>query len=173
MSGFVQAMEWLLPTEGGYTVDQGGPTYQGVTQTNYDVYRDRSAKPRRDVRLMEPNERDHLYFESYWLAAKCDALPWPLSLVHFDVSVNSGPVQAIRLLQRAIGAEADGQWGPETKAKAQEAIGSDEWSALNNMLWERAALFTDLAQKPQHKASYRGWMVRLLRLRERASADLL
>ena len=164
MSGFANAMEWLLKAEGGFVVDQGGPTFQGVTSKVYDAWRDKRSLPRRDVRQMQPDERDSIYHAEYWLASKCDALPWPASLIHFDAAVNSGPRQAVILLQRALGVVVDGNFGPET---ARTASAVPRHILLNNMLWERAEFFAALAEKPRHKASFRGWINRVLALRRR------
>lgn len=168
MSGFLQALPVTLEYEGAYTVDQGGPTYQGVTQNAYDAYRTKHGKPWRSVREMEEDERDHLYYEGYWVAAKCDRLPWPLSMVHFDHSVNAGPARAIKTLQTAVGAQADGVWGPET----QERIGLESHDLpglMDRMLWARVDHFCNLAYThPKYRDDFLGWIRRVVKLRKKA-----
>lgn len=169
MSGFLQALPVTLGFEGGYVVDQGGPTYQGVTQKAYDKYRTKHGHPKRDVREIAESERDHLYYEGYWIAARCDALPWPLSMVHFDHAVNAGPARAITSLQIAIDAEPDGRWGPETKKRL--GLESHDLNGLmERMLWARVEHYHRLAFN--HPTAYRddltGWLGRVIRLRKKA-----
>lgn len=169
MSGFLRALPVVLEYEGGFTVDTGGPTYQGVTQDSYDAYRKRHGKPLRDVREMEGEERDHLYYDGYWVAAKCDKLPWPLSFVHFDHAVNAGVSQAIKTLQIAIEAKPDGVWGPKT----QERLGlssHNEHILMDAMLFARLAHYHHLAlTHPKPYGKYlNGWLGRVLKLRKKA-----
>lgn len=55
-----------------------------------------------------------IYKGSYWALAGCDAVPDGIRYDLFDAAVNSGPEQSIKFLQQAIGADADGQLGPQT-----------------------------------------------------------
>lgn len=167
MSGFFQALPVTLDFEGGYTVDSGGPTYQGVTQRAYDEWRKEQGLPHRPVKQMEQDERDAIYYSGYWVAAKCDKLPWPLSMIHFDCAVNTGVKRAIEILQDAVGADSDGDWGPQTQEKVGVALVSDV-SLFNEMLWARADFYYALGQNPIYKPYLVGWLRRVLRLRRKA-----
>lgn len=57
-----------------------------------------------------------IYLKRYWRTAGCAELPAPLALMQFDTGVNHGPVTAIRILQHVIGADVDGEIGPQTMA---------------------------------------------------------
>lgn len=169
MSGFLQALPVTLAFEGGYTVDTGGPTHQGVTQDTYDAYRRQHEQPLRPVKEMAEDERDHIYYAQYWLPAKCDKLPWPLAMVHFDHAVNAGVHQAIKTLQHAIDAKPDGWWGPET----QERLGLEKHdlnALMEKMLWARLEHYAHLVL--MHPKPYRkyleGWMWRVIKLRRKA-----
>ncbi len=59
-----------------------------------------------------------IYRDRYWLLASCPHLSAPLGFFHFDAAVNQGVTGAARLLQEAVGAEVDGEIGPETLGKA-------------------------------------------------------
>ena len=59
-----------------------------------------------------------IYRDRYWLLASCPHLSAPLAFFHFDAAVNQGVTGAARLLQEAVGAEVDGEIGPETLGKA-------------------------------------------------------
>ena len=78
-----------------------------------------------DARAIKPQEARTIYHSDYWNAARCTDLPGGVDLAVFDVSVNSGPRRAVRMLQQAIGANlVDGIFGPATmKAVAAMAPG--------------------------------------------------
>lgn len=166
MSGFFQALPFTLEQEGGFTHDTGGDTYQGITQQTYNEWRKDQALPSRPVKEMEDDERDAIYY-GYWVGAKCDKLPWPLSMVHFDCAVNTGVKRAIEILQDAVGAKSDGDWGPRTQERVGVALANDV-SLFNEMLWARADFYYALGQNPTYKPYLVGWLRRVLRLRRKA-----
>lgn len=95
--------------------DSGGLTKFGVTHTRYDVFRDSKDLPRRSVLLINEDEVFVIYDE-YWRDAHCDLLDWPVNIVHFTFAFNSGNVQAIKILQRALNVAEDGVVGAITNA---------------------------------------------------------
>lgn len=87
--------------------DTGGETKFGIAQNkNPDIC----------VETLTMVDAQKIYFERYWLAAKCDRIASPLSLLHFDTAVNMGVGAAAKLLQTALGLVADGVIGPKTLA---------------------------------------------------------
>ena len=62
-----------------------------------------------------------IYRRSYWDAARCEQLPAPVRLIHFDSAVNSGVGRAARWLQTAAGVTPDGAIGPITLRAVQAA----------------------------------------------------
>lgn len=163
MSGFTQALPIVLAREGGYANDpddRGGVTNFGVTQRTYDEWRRSQGAEPRAVTLIESDELEAIYYE-YWVGAKCDALPWPANAAQFDAAVNHGPQQAARLLQRAVDTTVDGIIGPKTLAAAT-AMGDE---LVNEMLWVRVGFYRQIAKGSQLKF-LRGWLARLLELRE-------
>ncbi|KRE00078.1 N-acetylmuramidase [Bosea sp. Root381] len=117
---YAKALKHVLVHEGGkvdHPRDPGGRTNQGVIQRVYDGYRSRKGRPRRDVFLMEPAERDEIYRVQYWDVIRGDDLPAGVDYVVFDGAVNSGPAQSVKWLQRALGTvRVDGQIGEATLA---------------------------------------------------------
>lgn len=114
---FAAALRTVLVFEGGKVddpQDPGGRTNQGVIQRVYSAFRRGKGLAPRDVYQMEPAERDEIYRRQYWAAISGDELPAGIDLVVFDAAVNSGPGQAIRWLQRALGAPVDGHFGTTT-----------------------------------------------------------
>lgn len=165
MSGFYQALPFTLEMEGGFTRDTGGDTMRGVTQAVYDEWRTANKKPKRTVKEIEDDELHALYYQRYWIAAQCDKLSWPLSMVHFDCAVNTGVKRAVEILQEAVGVNDDGVWG----AKTQEAVRfADETALFNNLLWQRAEFYYSLAQNPKYRPYLVGWLRRVIKLRKKA-----
>lgn len=117
---FEKALALVLVHEGGFSDDKhdpGGRTFQGILQTEYDIYRKGKGLSLRDVLKMEPAERDEIYRVNYWEPTQAETLPAGLDYVVFDGGVNSGVSRSIKWLQRALGSvPIDGQLGPITLA---------------------------------------------------------
>lgn len=91
--------------EGGnvdHPKDPGGRTSRGVTQRVYDAYCVKNDKQKQDVYKASSAEVSEIYHDQYWKVAKCDELPSGVDLVVFDISVNSGPKRAYKILQAAL-----------------------------------------------------------------------
>lgn len=117
---YTKALSHILVYEGGYSHhlrDPGGVTLNGVIQRVYDGYRRRKGLPLRPLTAqMEKTaewrrERNDIYRLQYWNVIKGDELPAGIDLVVFDGAVNSGSMQSVKWLQRAL--QADGVYhGP-------------------------------------------------------------
>lgn len=120
-SNFDRALLLVLKHEGGYSnhpKDPGGATNRGVTQMTYDNWRKDQHQPVRSVKEITDAEIAALYRSRYWNAVRGDDLPAGVDYAVFDYAVNSGPGRAVRELQKAVGAVADGIIGPATLALA-------------------------------------------------------
>jgi uncharacterized protein (TIGR02594 family) len=124
---FDRALAHVLEMEGGWAEDPhdpGGPTNFGITLATYArdkglvLTADNLGRLKAELKAIPQGTVRRIYHERYWLAASCPDLPAALALFHFDTAVNHGPAAAARMLQEATGAEADGEIGPETLAKA-------------------------------------------------------
>lgn len=93
--------------------DPGGKTMCGIIQREYDLYRKSKKLPTQDVRKLTQIEGQEIYQHGYWLP-HCPNLPIGLDLCYFDAAVNMGTTEATKVLQAALGANNDGDWGPET-----------------------------------------------------------
>lgn len=167
MSGFFQALPFVLEMEGGYVNDpddRGGATNKGITQVRYDAWRQGVGLEPRPVRSIQDDEVTSIYHSMYWVVGKCDALPWPASLVHFDACVNHGPHRAAVILQDAVDVIADGKIGPKTLA-AVEAM--DVRVLCYRMLLQRVEFYYDISTGRQVKF-LRGWLRRVIHLRDAA-----
>jgi lysozyme family protein len=117
MSLFDLALVELLKHEGGFVNhprDPGGITNLGVTKRVYERWKGRPVGER-EMRELTPDKVAPLYYKKYWLPVKAENLPAGVALHVFDFGVNAGPRRAIRYLQKAVGAPADGLYGPLTK----------------------------------------------------------
>jgi lysozyme family protein len=169
---FARALAMVLEHEGGFVDhpdDPGGATNRGVTQANYDAYRDRIGQPRRSVRELEDGELNEIYFHGYWRAARCDEMPnEAVAVLMFDAAVNHGPAQAIKLLQQAAGAPAmhvDGKYGPNTRARVTAAA-RETARLVDACLIAREEFYRRLVRaNPRLNAFIRGWMNRLASVR--------
>jgi len=105
---FDTSFEKLIGHEGGYVnhpADPGGETKYGITKRTY---------PGEDIRGMTLARAKEIYRRDFWGPAGCDAVPEPVKFDLFDAAVNSGVRQAIKFLQGAVGAKADGLLGAKT-----------------------------------------------------------
>lgn len=124
MSEFSRALPFILDAEGGYVNapdDPGGETNLGITARTWAKWCGDRGLVRKPMKDLTDGDVAPLYEERYWRAARCEAMPWPLNLIHFDCAVNTGIGPAIRQLQRALGIEADGLAGPLTIVRCAPA----------------------------------------------------
>jgi lysozyme family protein len=108
--------------EGGYVVDDGGPTNHGVTQHILTAYLQRPATID-EVKALTLETVVPIYAELFWFPAKCDLLPAGPDLMHFDACVNMGQGEAVKVLQGAVGiAPRDGAFGPVTALALRQFV---------------------------------------------------
>jgi uncharacterized protein (TIGR02594 family) len=122
---FEAAIAHVLEMEGGYTddpYDPGGPTNKGILLRELAEWQGVSldafntARLKGELRMISDETVRAIYQARYWRPAGCEALPPALAFIHFDAAVNQGVGTAIRMLQHAVGADADGEIGPLTRA---------------------------------------------------------
>lgn len=134
------------------------PTLDGVIQKTYNRWRDDRGQPRRSVREMTAEERVAIYREFYRVS-HAGALPPAIGAVHFAFAFNSGPADAARALQKAVGAVADGVIGPKTLAAVAAA---DPTQLLPVLLVEQAISYYDEAIAHQRlRPNMTSWIGRL------------
>ncbi|OUM01740.1 glycoside hydrolase family 108 protein [Variovorax sp. JS1663] len=149
---FDEAFDRLLGHEGGYSnhpSDPGQETMWGVT-----------AKVARangylgDMRGLSREKAKQIYRDLYWAPIRADELPEGLRFDVFDAAVNSGVQQAVKWLQRVVGAAPDGVIGPATlRAVAQaDALAPARYAGV------RLQFMTD---QPTWGAFGRGWTRRV------------
>lgn len=121
---FDTAFDLLIGHEQGFTDDRadpgnwtGGKVGAGVLKgTKYGIAA--NTYPDLDIRQLTLAQAKAIYRRDWWDRLKLDQLPAAVRFDLFDAAVNSGRVQAAKLLQRAAGVADDGKIGPATIAAA-------------------------------------------------------
>lgn len=133
-ANFDAALVKLLAHEGGYVnhpADPGGMTNLGVTRRVWEEFTGKPASES-DMRALTPAKVGLLYKARYWDACKADDLPAGVDYAVFDAAVNSGPRQAAKWLQRAVGVADDGAIGKMTLAAVAAKPAADVVQRFND-----------------------------------------
>jgi lysozyme family protein len=124
MADLQTALDYLAPDEGGFTVDNGGPTNFGVTQANARAYQGYTG-------AMEDYTYDQavdFYNRWGWGPGNFDAIEdQNVANAIFDIAVNVGMGGIGAVVQAALNDSTiswtgsnDGKWGPETLAAVND-----------------------------------------------------
>lgn len=165
----------MIAREGGYfnhPADKGGPTKYGVTLATLSKARGKQATIK-DVRALCIEEAKAIYRESYYRAPGIHKLPRLIQEQVFDISVNSGPDRAVRMLQEALNVlgsrlVVDGKIGRKTIGAAQ----LHPSAYINNVLAHlRLAFFEGLVRRsPSQRAFLKGWTARANSFRKKVGS---
>lgn len=146
MSGFKTAFDRLIGHEGGFSNNPKDPgnwtggrvgrgelkgTKCGIAANTYGHL---------DIENLTMPEIEQIYREDFWdiLGERThDAIKYQL----FDAAVNHGHGNAIRMVQRSVGAAPDGIWGPVSQGRLDRMDLND---VLLRFLAERLEFMTDL-----------------------------
>lgn len=154
---FEQCLALILKNEGGFVnlkSDPGGITNLGVTKATWEAYVGHQVDEE-TMRSLGPEDVAPLYRSRYWDAVHGDDLPFGVDYAVMDCCVNSGPVRAIKLLQRTLGVNEDGILGPVTLKEIQE---SDARTLATNYCEERLLFLQSL---PTYDTFGKGWSRRV------------
>ena len=99
----------VLEHEGGYVddpADKGGATNFGVIQRTYQDYinkhRDGHKVSKEEMKEMDVEAAIDCYFNLFWEPSRASHLPDEVREVYFDMVVNHGQGNAVKILQQAI-----------------------------------------------------------------------
>lgn len=156
--------------EGGFVIDDGGPTMHGVRQAVYDSYRAAIGLPLQSVRLIADNEVADIMRQEYWQPAHCAQMPTPLAIAHFDAAYNMGVSQAVKILQRALPVQIDGMYGEETARVLSNCVALEQpgasYGIVSRYLDAREKVyFLIVAAKPEEEQYLETWLRRVTDLR--------
>ncbi len=155
-ANFQRALAFILKDEGGNDddpLDHGGRTSRGITQREYDAWRESRGFPKQDVWSASKYEVETIYHDEYW-NPYCDGFPAGTDYMYFDMAINAGPYRAAVLLQRALGVRADGRIGPVTRLAAANV--KDFRALINRFTEEKRKFYIGLHQPRFTK----GWLNR-------------
>jgi lysozyme family protein len=168
---FSRALNFVLDHEGREVEDvpgdPGGLTKDGITHIDYDQYRREHGLPARSVVAMSPAEELAIYHQHYADPVHFDDLPYVVGLTLFDTAVNTGLGRAIVWLQKELGVDADGGFGPNTLGAANEYITKHGASTLAmGVIARREQYYRDIAAaRPALQKFLAGWTNRISDLR--------
>jgi lysozyme family protein len=175
MKDFEQALDFCLAHETVYAKNHYGDLSFAIAEnesndpggvTKYGI--DQASHPDVDIQNLTLTEAIKIYRADYWEKSHANIMPWPLSQVHFDGSVNTGIGQQAKFIQRAVGVVADGAWGPATKealTNAIEDIGPEKMA--QHVCDQKETFYRQLVEtKPHLQKFLKGWINRLDDLRK-------
>lgn len=154
VGNFDAAFTIVLGVEKGFVdnpVDPGGATRFGITER---VARKHGYLA--DMDKLPLPLAQHIAAVEYWMPIRGDALPQELAFQVFDASYNSGPTQAIKWLQQALGVDSDGIFGVSTTTALASAGDVDK---IVMRFDARRLMF--MASLPQWPEFARGWARRI------------
>lgn len=150
---FDEIFDRLIGHEGGYVnhpKDPGGETNWGITK-NTAVANGYTGS----MKALTREQAKAIYKKAYWERAQCDQYDPAIGYQLFDMVVNHGAGNAIRMLQRAVGVADDGRVGPITLAAIKRKSLSDVSMLLSA---ERLEFYAKLSTGGTF---WRGWTRRV------------
>lgn len=111
--------------------------------------------PDLDIRNLTVDKARAIYRRDFWDRAKADQYHGAIAYQLFDMAINHGNGNAIRMLQRAVGVADDGSVGNLTLAAIKDADLNDTLMRLNG---ERLDFITKLFTWPDYGE---GWTRRV------------
>lgn len=181
---FERALAVVLRHEGGFVddpVDPGGATHYGISLRflraevaggrsaleDYDIDDDGDLDAE-DMRGLTRDQAGGLYRSAFWDRYGFARFDEPIAVKTFDLAVNAGPAQAVKILQRACRAAAgesladDGMLGPITVRTVNDVVSDCGPYALRAAMRSEAAGFyrSLIAARPEFEKYRNGWLNR-------------
>lgn len=172
-----QAMiDRVLEREGGYVdhpLDKGGPTNKGITLMTLTEWLGHPPTLA-DLRDILPETARAIYFEKFMLDPGISAISDDnIREIVFDAAVNSGPVNAIKILQRALNTDlsehltVDGVLGPKTLEVVNDLHVEYAMKFCLALCAQRLRFYANIIRvNPQQAVFAGGWINRIAGLME-------
>lgn len=188
MTSFERCQQFVLEWEGGLTddaADSGGLTKYGVSwaylkdmeKSRPSVLRDilgTSTVTRQIVKDLTLEQAGALFKFSFWDPFQLDDMPLPVALCAYDMNVNHGSRNAMRIIQRAANLlpsvmpklGVDGIFGPKTKSAMRFLNCPNGIAAVAN---KRQSFYDAIvAGRPSQKVFIKGWTRRCSAMKRQA-----
>lgn len=168
------ALNKVLESEGGFQADSEDRgnyrpdgtligTNKGITPGALAAYKgvDANTITVKDIKEVDDATAKAIYKQDYYEGPGINKLPADLKETVMDMYINSGS-NAIKILQREVGATADGVLGPTTvQAVVDSDLTKDDYADA------RIEYYTNLArEKPKLKKYLKGWKARANKYRD-------
>lgn len=184
MSDFYKAHEFTARWEGGFVnhpKDPGGATNYGVSlrwlkslsNADGDIDRDGDIDVD-DIRALTAEQAAELFKAEFWDKYHLEDFPQGVATVYYDTIVNTGAMQATKIMQRGCNAatgsrlSVDGRLGPLTRS----ALKNETPALISACIREREQFYRNLAHnKPStYSVFLTGWLNRTEALRKELGA---
>ena len=164
VDSYKDVLDSIIVSEGGFVnhvADHGGPTNWGITKKTLQLWRD-APVTLADVQNLSKAEALAIYKERYFCGPKIDTLPKSLHAIVLDDAVLSGPVSAIKRLQRCLPqATVDGIIGPQTRSLAMSA---SKYALRVLLVRNRVERYCRIVQRDTSQVVFLvGWVRRAMR----------
>ena len=169
---FEEIIEVVLAHEGGFVDDpddRGGATNWGVTQAVWEDFLEDEFTSE-DVRNFSREQAIELYREEFWKPSQAEKLPEEIREVYFDMCVNHGQRNAVKILQTAVNVKGgslvvDGGIGPNTINASENLSLSDVQIERSGFYWNLVFVGSFYGKRNRQQKFIRGWIRRCFNLK--------
>lgn len=180
MADFLGALEYTLENEGGFSnhaKDRGGATKFGISSVLLSAFLQRSATLD-DVSNLDQDQAQEIYKKYFWDELRLSEVnDQMIATAIFDVGVNMGCKQAIKITQMALNdllSDDHPKYGPPELIEVDGVMGKYTILKINEVdpTWfikifrvKLLAKYSDIVAKiPEQKVFIKGWTARADRL---------
>lgn len=167
MAKLEDCIEYVFRNEGGFVIDNGGPTKFGCTLKVISEFRD-APVTEQEVRDLTKEEATEIYRHLYWDKIGLEHITNDaIATCLLDVAINRGPSIAVKYAQRVLMAlkghlDVDGIIGPRTMAFINSV--DPESFIRSYVVIALAGYNLILRNKPELRIYLKGWRNRANRL---------
>lgn len=162
MADYTQLVPIIKKWEGGFVNDpddSGGATNKGVTLSTFRSFYG-SNKTVDDLKKLTDQQWLYIFLNGYWNKCKATEINnQSIANIFVDWAWGSGPVTAIKKIQKIVGTDVDGIVGPKTI----EAINKKDPKRLFDAIKAARIEFVEnlVKQRPKDAKFLKGWKARI------------
>ena len=168
---FAEIIEVVLAHEGGFVDDpddKGGATNWGVTQAVWEDFLEDEFTSE-DVKGFTREQAIELYEEEFWIPSQAEKLPEEVREVYFDMCVNHGQRNAVKILQTCVNSkggslDVDGGIGPNTISACSDLKLWEVQVERSGFYWNLVFKGSFYGKRNNQAKFIRGWIRRCFNL---------